>query len=78
MYTPINPSFTIKKWGLRGVKIIQACFRDVCIYVAMYVCIYLSVYNTDSIILGSLYDEWMIFNINDDNENLSGCEEVWA
>ena len=22
MYTPVNPSFTIKKWGLRGVKII--------------------------------------------------------
>ena len=28
MYTPVNPSFTIYKWGLRGVKIILACFRD--------------------------------------------------
>ena len=63
---PYKPQFYYIKVGFKGVKIIQACFRDVCIYVAMYVCIYLSVYNTDSIILGSLYDEWMIFNINDD------------
>ena len=28
MYTPVKASFTIQKWGLRGVKIIQACFRD--------------------------------------------------
>ena len=29
MYTPLNPSFNIKKMGFKGVKIIQACFRDV-------------------------------------------------
>ena len=28
MYTPVNPSFTIQKCGLRGVKIIKVCFRD--------------------------------------------------
>ena len=26
---PVNPSFTILKWNLRGVKIILVCFRDV-------------------------------------------------
>ena len=29
MYTPVNPSFTLWKWGFNRVKIIQACFRDV-------------------------------------------------
>ena len=31
MYTPVNPSFTIYKWGLRGSKFILACFRDDCL-----------------------------------------------
>ena len=29
-YTPANPSFTIQKWGLRGVFIARACFPDDC------------------------------------------------
>ena len=29
MFTPVNSTFTIKKWGFKGVKIIQVCFRDV-------------------------------------------------
>ena len=28
MYTPVNPSFTYIKVGFKGVKIIQARFRD--------------------------------------------------
>ena len=28
MYTQVNPSFTIKKVGLKWVKFIYACFRD--------------------------------------------------
>ena len=28
MYTTEKPSFTIKKVGFKGVKIIQVCFRD--------------------------------------------------
>ena len=28
MYTPVNPSFTTRKVGFKGIKIIQACFRD--------------------------------------------------
>ena len=27
MYTPVNPSFALKKVGFKGVKIIKACFR---------------------------------------------------
>ena len=27
MYTPVNPSFTIQRWGLKGSKI-YVCFRD--------------------------------------------------
>ena len=26
MYTPVNPSFTIKKWGLKGSKLIRHGF----------------------------------------------------
>ena len=26
MYTPVNPSFTIKKWGLRGSKLYRHVF----------------------------------------------------
>ena len=28
MFTPVNPSYTTYKWGLLGVKIVQACFCD--------------------------------------------------
>ena len=28
MYTPVNPSFTTYKWGLRVIKIIKVCLRD--------------------------------------------------
>ena len=38
MYTPVNPSFTIKKWGLRGSKL----YRYV---VVMYVSHCVSSYN---------------------------------
>ena len=27
LFSPVNPKFTVQKWGLR-VKTIQACFRD--------------------------------------------------
>ena len=27
-YSPVNPSFTIYKWGLRGSKLYKVCFRD--------------------------------------------------
>ena len=27
MYTPVNPSFTIQKWGLRGPKLYKYVFR---------------------------------------------------
>ena len=26
MYTPVNPSFTIQKWGLRGSKLYRRVF----------------------------------------------------
>ena len=32
MYTPVNPSFTIQKWGLSGSKVYRRCFvmeRDI-------------------------------------------------
>ena len=28
MYTPVNPSFTVQKWGLKGSEVYYACFRD--------------------------------------------------
>ena len=29
MYTPVQPSFTIQKWGVRGgVFVTRTCFRD--------------------------------------------------
>ena len=35
MYTPVNPSFTMR---LRGVNIIQACFRDDCLIISLVEC----------------------------------------
>ena len=32
MYTPVNPSFTIQKWGLRGSKL----YRDVFVMLRKY------------------------------------------
>ena len=29
MFTPVQPSFTIQKWGVRGVFVTRTCFRDV-------------------------------------------------
>ena len=31
-YSPVNPSFTILKWGMRGTYILGTCFPDSCQY----------------------------------------------
>ena len=41
MSTPINPSFTIKKWGLKGLKLyrhvfVMKCIKDLHLKLTMY------------------------------------------
>ena len=37
MYTPVNPNFTILKWGLKGSKLYRFVLRDGIYNVADYI-----------------------------------------
>ena len=50
MYTPVNPSFTIWKWGLRGSKL--------CRYVFMMICFHGEKCSGDQVVRAPYFGSW--------------------